>query len=220
MNLIFFVSLKNVKEHEFHFFFVASLKTSKTWISFFASLKNLKKHEFHEEEDIGNGRRALQQLLENSDSDSESESWCITWIFSPPSFRTKIANFLTFRPRIYGRNDQCSLIFKRNPSNSACKIILVSFFFVKILPKILRRLGTNLQYYYNRVSILWAMNFPPEGRTFLVQWGKFSTSCLDSVRRKNEPKIKIQMKFCCVLKILLDGFQKKVAWSDPTRLKM
>ena len=28
----------------------------------------------HEEEDIGNGRRALRQLLENSDSDSESES--------------------------------------------------------------------------------------------------------------------------------------------------
>ena len=102
------------------------------WI--FCKLKKLQKHEFHEEEGIGNGRRALQQLLENSDSDSESESWCITWIFSLPSFRTKIANFLIFRPRIYVRNDQCSLIFKRNPSNSACKIILV-FFFVKNLDR-------------------------------------------------------------------------------------
>ena len=61
-------------------------------------------------------------------------------------------------------------------------------------------------------------SFPPEGRTFLAQWGKFWTSCLDSVRRKNEPKIEIEMKFCRVLKILLDGCQKKVAWGDLTRM--
>ena len=29
----------------------------------------------------------------------------------------------------------------------------------------------------------------------------------------------MQMEFCCVLKISLDGCQKKVAWSDPTRVK-
>ena len=63
------------------------------------------------------------------------------------------------------------------------------------------------------------MFYPPEGRTFLAQWGKFSTSCLWSGRRKNEPKIEIQMEFCRVLKILLDGCQKKVAWSDPTPTK-
>ena len=61
---------------------------------------------------------------------------------------------------------------------------------------------------------------PPEGRTFLAQWEKFWTSCLDSGMRKNELKIEIQMKFCRVYKILLHGCQKKGAWSDPTRVKM
>ena len=64
------------------------------------------------------------------------------------------------------------------------------------------------------------LNYPPEGRTFLAQWGKFWTSCLYSGTRKNEPEIEIEMKFCRVLKILLDECQKKVAWSDPTCMKI
>ena len=32
-------------------------------------------------------------------------------------------------------------------------------------------------------------------------------------------KCEIEMQICCVLKILLDGCHKKLAWSDPTRVK-
>ena len=52
--------------------------------------------------------------------------------------------------------------------------------------------------------------FPPEGRAFLAQCGKFSTYFLYSGRQKKEPKIEIQMKICHVLKILLDRRESRV----------
>ena len=38
--------------------------------------------------------------------------------------------------------------------------------------------------------------------------------------RKNEPEIKIEMKFSRVLKTSLDGCQKIIPRSDPTRVKI
>ena len=65
-----------------------------------------------------------------------------------------------------------------------------------------------------------AVHIPPEGRTLLAQWRKFSTQRLDSVMRKNEPKIEMEMKFFHVLNVLLDGCQKIIAWMYSTQLKM